>query len=305
MKDISYNPIIYKSSKIFVIFTVLVVTVMAFTGTLTNVFSWWGDNIDDGSHRSSHSIITISDTTIVGNHNTIHGDNNIIRGGHNRIHGENNTIYGNHNTINGANNEIHGNHNRFTPNVGNTAIGNHNREIVVDAQASAIELVAYTGDDNVLVSVWYNDWHNDVNSDSTVGRLGDTLNSGGMQWTFDGITRYVDDTEGSSLIDIPYEGNEFVILWFTITNTTDEDTHIAMSRARAYLDNFRINEHRIFWNMDGDQIWGNISAGRSTRGFVGYQVPSDWSVIEFRYNYSPFTGQGETLIFQATPNDIE
>ena len=155
-------------------------------------------------------------------------------------------------------------------------------------------------DDVVDVSANVGDGATDT--DNNIGGVGDTLLRDGVQWTLDAITRHIDDGEGF-ISDTPEEGHEFILLWFTISNTTDEEVFINMFHESSYLDNFSISTQSIMWTVDGETIWGGIAAGRGTRGYVAYQVPIGWQIIEFRYRPILATA-ASTIIFQATPDDI-
>jgi hypothetical protein len=137
---------------------------------------------------------------------------------------------------------------------------------------------------------------------SNMARVGETLDRGGIQFTFDRIENYVDT--GQFVIDTPEDGYEFIVLWFTVQNTTTEDYFVNMFYEDSYLDGFSITQEFLLFNIDGETIWGNIAAGRGSRGYVAYQVPHDWNEIEFQY--SPiFAGQQSKLIFVAQPGDIQ
>ena len=145
MRDLSYNPVVYKLTK----FAVICAVIMALIASAVNFnapASEIGRAVATGAYESGSmaieniaggEIITGNSNTlrfenvaIRGNSNTIHGDGNTITGNSNTIHGDNNIIIGNSNTVHGANNRITGNSNRFTRDAGNTvAGGNGNREI--------------------------------------------------------------------------------------------------------------------------------------------------------------------------------
>jgi len=138
---------------------------------------------------------------------------------------------------------------------------------------------------------------------NNVAIVGETLDRGGIQFTFDRVERFIDDAE-SFIRDTPRDGYEFILLWFTVRNTTTEDYFVNMFHESSYLDGFSISTVLMFFNVSGDSLWGNVSAGRAGRGFIGYEVPIGWTEIEFRY--SPLLArQASTLIFTATSDCVE
>lgn len=137
---------------------------------------------------------------------------------------------------------------------------------------------------------------------NNIAKVGETLERGGIQFTFDYITKYVDNSEYIS--DTPDEGKEYILLWFTVQNTTDEDYFTNMFYEDSYCDGFSISSESLLVNADGESVWGDVAAGKAKKGYVAYQLPIEWKTIEFQYK-PIFSGQESKLIFQATPEDIQ
>ena len=136
---------------------------------------------------------------------------------------------------------------------------------------------------------------------NNIGRVGETLESDGLMFTFDSIEEYVD--EGELFRDTPDDGKEYIVLWFSVRNSSDEDNHVNMFYEDSYLDGFSISQELLFFNIDGETIWGDLAAGRARRGYVGYEVPIGWSEIEF--TYSPlFAAQDSKLVFSASNDEV-
>ena len=131
--------------------------------------------------------------------------------------------------------------------------------------------------------------------------VGQTLDRGGIQFAFDRAERYVD--EGDFIMDVAADGYEFILLWFTVHNTTEESYHINMFSERSYLDGVSTSPVTLFFGVDGESLWGDVSADRTRIGFIGYEVPIDWSEIEFRYT-PLFSSDDSALIFTVTPADL-
>jgi len=134
-----------------------------------------------------------------------------------------------------------------------------------------------------------------------VATVGQTLDRGGIQFTFERAERYVDESD--FVMDVAADGYEFILLWFAVHNTTDESYHINMFSERSYLDGVSTSPVLLLFGVDGDTLWGDVSADRTRIGFIGYEVPIGWSEIEFRY--VPFlAGDDSALIFTVTPADV-
>ena len=142
-----------------------------------------------------------------------------------------------------------------------------------------------------------------VSDASNVARIGETLTVDWLQITLDSVTNYVDDSE--FLSDKPDEGKEFVVLWFTAKNTSEEDEHINMFYEDSYCDDFSIKSESFLFHLTGETLWGDIAAGKASKGYVAYQVPTDWDTIEFQYQPNLFGNSASKMIFKATKSDIE
>ena len=134
-----------------------------------------------------------------------------------------------------------------------------------------------------------------------VATVGQTLDRGGIQFTFDRAERYVDESD--FVMDTAADGYEFILLWFSVYNATEESYHINMFSERSYLDGVSTSPVVLLFGVDGETLWGDVSADRTRIGFVGYEVPIGWSEIEFRYT-PLFAGDDSALIFTVTPADL-
>jgi hypothetical protein len=135
------------------------------------------------------------------------------------------------------------------------------------------------------------------------GTVGDTLERGGIYFTFESVERFIDDSDSVFFADVPDDGYEFILMWFAIRNDSDEDYFVNMWHEASYLDGFSISSRFLFFNVDGEIIWGNVSAGRARRGYIGFEVPLGWRTLEFRYR-PWFVTQDGVLIFSVTSDCI-
>ncbi|MCL2049789.1 MAG: DUF4352 domain-containing protein [Defluviitaleaceae bacterium] len=132
--------------------------------------------------------------------------------------------------------------------------------------------------------------------------VGETLERGGIQFTLEKVERYVDRSDFA--MDKPASGNEFILLWFAVRNTSNEDYHVNMFYEDSYVDGFSQETKPLFFGVSGDSLWGDVAVGKATRGYVGYEIKTGWNEIEFQYK-PIFSGQESKLIFIATSNDVE
>ena len=137
---------------------------------------------------------------------------------------------------------------------------------------------------------------------NNVAKVGETLERGGIQFTFESITKYIDNSD--FVFDKPDDGKEFILLWFSVKNTTNEDYYVNMFYEDSYCDDIAVKSTLILVNVAGDTLWGDVANGKIRKGYVAYQLPLDWQTIEFQYK-PVFSGQESKLIFKAIPEDIK
>ena len=105
--------------------------------------------------------------------------------------------------------------------------------------------------------------------------LGGTDDTGGLDVTLDSFEDPVSQTDG--LID-PDAGNRFVAAELTLTNTSDETQTFSTLLLVELIDSMdRSWDVSIFGVSDRPSIDGDIPAGESRRGWVGFEVPADAS----------------------------
>jgi len=130
--------------------------------------------------------------------------------------------------------------------------------------------------------------------------VGGTLERSGIQFTFDRITRH-QPNPAVPQVSIPAEGNEFILFWFTIQNTTDEDYFVNMFDVTGRLDGRAINASMSIWDIDDAVIWGTVEAGGVSQGYVVFEVHIGWEVIELRYHWLV---SESSMVFTATQDDL-
>lgn len=135
-----------------------------------------------------------------------------------------------------------------------------------------------------------------------VSVLGETVDYNGLLFTMTSVAEYEDTAQYK--MDVPDEGNTFVLLNFTIENQTGESQHINMFYEESYCDDTAIDPEMMLMNVSGSTIWGDVANGKNIKGYVAYQVPKDWQTIEFYYNSNSLNANAEKVMFKAVASDV-
>lgn len=133
-------------------------------------------------------------------------------------------------------------------------------------------------------------------------KVGETLDYYGLQITFNSVEQYIDNSK--YITDKPKDGKMFVLLWFTVNNTRTTDEHINMFYEDSYCDDFSIDP-KMMLNVSGTSLWGDVAAGKKSKGYVAYEMDDNWETIEFQYTPEIFGAQSTKMIFFATRNDMK
>lgn len=133
-------------------------------------------------------------------------------------------------------------------------------------------------------------------------RVGETVKCEGLEFTFLGIEKYVDNSDWA--LDEPAAGKEFIILKIKVKNVGAEDEHINMFYEDSYCDNTAIDPVSILFNYEGDTIWGDIAAGRVREGYVAYEAPIGWEKIEFIYKFSLSSISDSKVVLVGYNSDV-
>lgn len=83
----------------------------------------------------------------------------------------------------------------------------------------------------------------------------------------------------------PDEGKKYLVLFFEAENISDEDQYINYFYYDSYLDDTAIDTEVLLADFDDYDIFtGDIAPGKKLKGYVAYQVDTDWKKLEFTYN---------------------
>ena len=119
-------------------------------------------------------------------------------------------------------------------------------------------------------------------SKENVINVGETLEAGDVKIEF----QKVEDWKSDNMFIEPKDGNKFIRVYFSITNTGKSDKLLSSYDFKCYVDNSRINEM-----LYGNDILstGNISSGRNIKGYIYYEVPKNANSIELEYETNWWT----------------
>lgn len=86
----------------------------------------------------------------------------------------------------------------------------------------------------------------------------------------------------------PDEGNIFVFVNIEITNNSDKEISVSsMLSFDAYCDDYKLdfssNALLAASTANKQQVDGSIASGKKLNGYLGFEVPTDWTTIEINY----------------------
>ena len=125
------------------------------------------------------------------------------------------------------------------------------------------------------------------NSKNTFGLM-ETAQSNGVKVT---MTKY-EESAGSEWNN-PSSGNIFVLTEFEIENNSNSELAISSVLSfDAYVDNYTANYSlgALLEKSNETTLDGTIAAGMKMRGWIGWEVPSDWEKIEVHFKADVWSG---------------
>lgn len=83
----------------------------------------------------------------------------------------------------------------------------------------------------------------------------------------------------------PSDGNVFVLVQFEIENNSQEEIAVSsMLSFEAYADDYAANlSLSALVENEETQLDGTVAAGKKMKGWIGYEVPSDWKKFEVQF----------------------
>lgn len=117
--------------------------------------------------------------------------------------------------------------------------------------------------------------------EQTVFKQGEVAEMNDVQVTLMGY----EESTGSEF-NTTAEGNVFVLANFEIANNSDSELSISSALSfEAYADDYALNYSfgALMEKTDSTQLDGTIAPGKKMNGWIGYEVPADWSNIEIHF----------------------
>lgn len=125
-----------------------------------------------------------------------------------------------------------------------------------------------------------NDKNAENDNSETIFKKGEIAELNGVQVT---LTDYKEST--GSEYNTPSEGNVFLMAEFEITNNTSEVLAISsMLSFEAYADDYKLDySFSALMEKEGNQLDGEIAAGKKMKGWIGWELPQDYQNVEVHF----------------------
>lgn len=83
----------------------------------------------------------------------------------------------------------------------------------------------------------------------------------------------------------PTDGNVFLMAEFEIANNTEKELAISsLMSFEAYADDYSLSfSLSAMMEKEGNQLDGTIAAGKKMKGWIGWEVPSDYKNVEIHF----------------------
>lgn len=110
----------------------------------------------------------------------------------------------------------------------------------------------------------------------------------------------VSESAGSEY-NTPTDGNVFVLCEFEIANNSNEEIAVSsMMSFEAYCDDYTctFSLSALMEKGNKNQLDGTVAPGKKFNGVIGYELPSDWQVLEV--HFTPDFWNDKDIIFIAT-----
>lgn len=136
----------------------------------------------------------------------------------------------------------------------------------------------------------------ETEEEQTVFKQGEVAEMNDVQITLMGY----EESAGSEY-NTPAEGNVFVLANFEIANNSDSELAISsMMSFEAYADDYTLNYslNALIEKSGSTQLDGTIAPGKKMNGWIGYEVPADWSNIEIHFTDNVWSSN--KFVFEIT-----
>lgn len=109
------------------------------------------------------------------------------------------------------------------------------------------------------------------------------------------------EESAGSEYNTPPEGNIFLLVNFEIANNSDSELAVSsMVSFEAYADDYTLNYslNALIEKSDSTQLDGTIAPGKKMNGWIGYEVPADWSNVEIHFTDNVWSNN--KFVFEIT-----
>jgi RNA polymerase subunit RPABC4/transcription elongation factor Spt4 len=129
-------------------------------------------------------------------------------------------------------------------------------------------------------------------AEKTAYQVGDILMDGDMKIVYVASGVYEEENEYSQ----PQDGNQYIYLEFAFENTSDSsDDSISFYSFECYADGYNVD---MYYGGE-DDLSATLSAGRSTIGYVYFEVPVDAQEIEVEYETNFITSEKILFLYEG------
>ena len=131
----------------------------------------------------------------------------------------------------------------------------------------------------------------DDKNDRSVYNIGDTLNADGLKINYTKAETYISKNE----FDKPGKGKRFIRLYFYIKNESGSDKLVNSFNFKCYADGDSCDETVL--TGENELSTTTLSDGRSTKGYVYFEIPKRAKKIEVEYETNWFTDEKAVFVY--------
>ena len=169
-----------------------------------------------------------------------------------------------------------------------------NSKVITDIQSSAAENKEEQSE---------NAEPEESEKEETTAKVGQSVE--GPNWKISLTDAKTFDELGSEYFtEKPEEGKVYLICFFEVENVSDEDDYFNYFYVESYVDGYNQQFALTMSDVDGLKILtGDVAAGKKLKGYLAWEVPSDWQELEVSYKDDLWTGE-KAATFVVTPDQL-
>ena len=102
----------------------------------------------------------------------------------------------------------------------------------------------------------------------------------------------------------PEDGKVYLACFFEVENVSDEDDYFNYFYIESYVDGYNEQFTPTISDVEGMKLLtGDVAAGKKLKGYLAWEVPSDWKELEISYKDDLWTGD-KAATFVVTPDQL-